>query len=151
MRLAAYGNFRKGQPMSYYLDQLRMMGKSEVVTLTGVRLHAAGQAPAAVITDDPTDKAVVELIEVDMDDSESSKLLSVLDRVEGVHLGLYKRSLVDTPNGRAFLYEFNNSTVGLPIIEDWNEWIKLTPEKRWELFKKAKQGRIHKPMLVGLT
>lgn len=123
MRLVVYGNFRKGQPMAAHIDALRAAGSSELVTLPGIKMYVVGQAPAVIVTGDPTDKIVAEIVEVDLDPPTAHALLRKLDDAEGVSIGLYIRTLVDTPKGKAVIYEYGRSLDGFPVIHDWIEWI----------------------------
>ena len=130
MLLATYGTFRKGQLLSYYLDDLRKAGTTEVVELPGVKLYVLGMAPGAKLTDNPKDKAVVELVEAKISDKTAAKLLELLDVVEGVPNNMYERNFVDTPKGRALIYTKCGSVEGCVEITDWVEWVrKSTPDK----------------------
>lgn len=137
MRLVTYGTFRQGGRLSHYLEPLREAGTSETLELKGLKLYVVGQAPGAKITDDPNDKAVVELIESDIDANEAAALLEMLDQVEGVSYGLYERNLIDTPKGKALIYTKCGDLGGCVSITDWNEWEKSSDKEKIKALKRA--------------
>jgi gamma-glutamylcyclotransferase (GGCT)/AIG2-like uncharacterized protein YtfP len=137
MLLATYGTFRQGGALSDYLEYLRMHGTTETIELTGIKLFVLGMAPGAKITNDPNDKAVVELIDADIDAERAAHVLEILDRVEGVEHGMYERSLIDTPKGRAIIYTKCGDIDGCVEITDWMEWQSKGKKEKARALKKA--------------
>lgn len=138
MLLATYGTFRSGEALSGHLDDLREHGTSEVVELAGLKLFVLGMAPGAKITNDPDDKAVVELIEADITDEEELSILGMLDYIEGVDVEMYERNLVDTPKGEAFIYTKCGDIDGCTEITDWMEWQKKSSKEKNVALNKAR-------------
>lgn len=127
MRIATYGTFRKGERRGYFMDYLRDRGRSKVVELSGLRMFVIGHVPGVVITDDPTDKITVELIEADLPEKEEEKQLQLFDRIEGVAYGLYNRSYINTPWGKAVVYTYARESreqleENYVRITDWAEF-----------------------------
>ena len=143
MLLATYGTFRQGEALSDYLEGLRERGTTEVIELTGIKLFVLGMAPGAKITNDPNDKAVVELIDADISADEVTVALGILDRVEGVAYGLYERDLIDTPKGRAVIYTKCGDIDGCVEITDWMEWQKNSKKEKAKAYKKAGANAIY--------
>jgi len=145
MLLATYGSFRKGEDLSYYLDLLRKAGSSEEMELSGLKIFVVGQVPGGVITNNPEDMAVVELIDVDLDEESESAYLTILDQVEGVvdiDQGLYKRDLIDTPRGKAFIYTICADVNGCVEITDWKEWRTRSKDEMAKAIDKAGDNAI---------
>lgn len=142
MLIATYGNFREGEALSYYLDFLRKNGETEIVELSRLKLFVVGMAPGAKITNRSRDKATVELVEAAISQLEEDCLLSVLDDVEGVDIGLYKRELINTPRGEAAIYTYCGDTEGCVPIKDWKEWQKSSKVKKLRAIKKAGRNAI---------
>ena len=141
MLLATYGTFRKGEVLSDYLEHLRVQGTSEVIEVTGLKLFVVGMAPGAKLTGNPNDKAVIELIDADIDDEDTKETLKVLDRVEGVDFDMYKRDAIDTPKGEAIIYTKCGDISGCVEITDWMEWQKHSDEDKADAFgRSGKQG-----------
>jgi len=135
--IATYGTFRKGFPFENYLKHMRLLGSSEEVEIQGVQMYVFGQAPGAVITGNPDDKITVELIEDEMPLDEWDAVLVVLDIVEGIHDGLYKRESVDTHKGKAILYTWAGELPEDPVrITDWAEWSVRPEEEKAQLLGK---------------
>ena len=137
MLLATYGTFRKGEVLSDYLEHLRVQGTSEVIEVTGLKLFVVGMAPGAKLTGNPNDKAVIELIDADIDDEDTKETLKVLDRVEGVDFDMYKRDAIDTPKGEAIIYTKCGDISGCVEITDWMEWQKNDGVEKEKAMKKA--------------
>lgn len=143
MLLAVYGTFRQGEALSDYLEYLRMHGATEIIELTGVKLFVLGMAPGAKITSDPNDKAVVELIDIDVDEGRKVSILEMLDQIEGVAQGLYERSLIDTYKGKAVIYTKCGSMDRCVEITDWMEWQKKSAKEKYMAMKKAGNQAIY--------
>lgn len=137
MLLATYGTFRSGEALSIYLDHLREHGSSEVMEITGLKLFVVGLAPGAKVTNDPNDKAVIELIEADISDEETKDTLKDLDRAEGVAHGLYERNSIDTPRGKALIYTKCGDLNECVTITDWMEWQKKGEAEKQKAMSKA--------------
>ena len=135
--IATYGTFRKGFPLENYLKHMRATGSSEKVEVQGVQMFVFGQAPGAVITGNPNDNIVVELIEGDVSLDEWDAILTILDIVEGVDHGLYKRESIDTHKGKAILYTWSGELPDDPVrITDWAEWDARPEEEKAQLLGK---------------
>lgn len=141
MILAVYGNFREGERLSHYLKQIKQGAETKIVELSGVKLFVMGEAPGAVITKNPKDKAVVELIKRDRITRRlEDQWMLFLDRIEGVDQGLYSRSRVTTPLGEAYIYTCNLPSKGFPVITDWAEWTLKSDREKRKAFGKASQN-----------
>ena len=85
--------------------------------LNGFRMYNAGWFPA-VVPGEPGESVLIEVMDIgDADDT-----IRALDRYEGVPF-LYRREIVTTPVGEAFIYLFNGETENMSRIEsgDWHE------------------------------
>ena len=133
--LAVYGTFRKGHALAHYLDHLRKYSECKEIELTGLQIFVLGEAPGAKITNNPKDKAVVELIEMrDVTEKAISGIILVLDSVEGVESGLYQREFIDTPKGKALIYTYAGQIhKGAVKITDWAEWMNKPESERSRL------------------
>ena len=118
MKLAVYGTLRDGEALSYLLSNYK--ARSKTITLTGIRLYSLGPFPAAKIGS-KKDKAVVEIKTFNLTKQRENELLGYLDIVEGVDQGLYKRQIIDTPEGPSIIYIFQLSIKGFPLITDWSK------------------------------
>jgi gamma-glutamylcyclotransferase (GGCT)/AIG2-like uncharacterized protein YtfP len=143
MKIATYGTFRKGERRGYFMDYLRDNGKSEIMELSGLRMFVIGQVPGVVITDDPADKIVVELIEADLPKEEEEKQLQLFDRIEGVAYGLYTRTYFVSPEGEsAILYTYAREPreeleKNYERITDWAEFQSRDEEAKEAAAAKA--------------
>jgi len=126
MRLVVYGTLRVGEDLSYALPK---GGKHETLELPGVKLYVLGECPGAKLAT-KKDKAIVELWEFNLTNREEKRLLHHFDLIEGVYFGLYERSYIDTPKGKALIYTFCGSVEGYPQIKDWKEWQKKNKNKK---------------------
>jgi len=139
-RIIAYGNFRKGFPLSYYLRPMRERGSSEEIELSGLQMFVIGQAPTIKMTGNPEDKIVAELVESDISEEGWDAMLMTLDIVEGVPQWLYKRESVDTSKGKAVIYVFARDIPnGAVQITDWAEWEKKSEEEKEDLMSKGSE------------
>jgi len=139
MILAVYGTFRKGECRANVLDPLRKRGESQETEISGIKLYVPdhGSWPTAKATGNSDDKAVVELISVDLDKEETRKLLDHLDRIECVASMLYERNYIETPLGEALIYTYCRSIDGYVEITDWLEWQKSRSEGKEVVFQEA--------------
>ena len=142
MLLAVYGTLRTGQALSYLLAHYRKKSNVTIEEVTNVILYVVGACPAAKMAL-AKDKAVIELWDMNLTKSEEYRLLTVLDRVEGVADGLYLRGSVTTSKGKAVMYYFRGGVSGCVKITDWMEFIKM-PNKYKEdaYYSSAKAGAI---------
>lgn len=143
MLLATYGTFRKGEALSDYLEYLRMHGTTETIKLTGIKLFVLGMAPGAKITNDLDDKAVIELIDADIDVDQEVSVLEMLDQIEGVAQGLYERNSINTYKGKAVIYTKCGSVNGCVEITDWMEWQQRSLEEKEKALSKAGNRAIY--------
>lgn len=137
MRLVVYGTLRQGEALSRYLPKHR--GVYEIIELSGLRLYVLGACPGAKL-DTKRDKAVVELWEFDLTREEKARFLRFLDKVEGVATGLYERSYINTPKGKALIYTVCGNIRGYTRIKDWKEWQKKSWWERKRLLGRAGVG-----------
>lgn len=94
-KVAVYGTLRQG------MGNHRRMGDSPLLgtaTLKGWQMYPAGGFPVIFPSDAPEDTIVVEVYECT-----NYTLTGPLDSLEG-HPTWYKRELVDTPFGEAWIY-----------------------------------------------
>lgn len=137
MLLATYGTFREGGALSDYLESLRTHGTTEVIEVTGLKLFVLGMAPGAKVTNDPNDKAIIELIDAEITEDDEVEILTVLDRVEGVAHGMYERNSIDTPKGKALIYTKCGNMDGCVEITDWMEWEKKPDGEKGKALRRA--------------
>ena len=126
MRLIVYGTLRKGEALAYIMPTNR---KCEILELCGLQLYVVGDCPGAKLSS-KKNKAIVELCEFDLTRKSERRLLHNLDIMEGVDLGLYERSYIDTPKGEALVYTICGSIKGCPEIKDWKEWQNSNKNKK---------------------
>jgi len=126
MRLIVYGTLRKGEALAYIMPT---NGKCEILELCGLQLYVVGDCPGAKLSS-KKNKAIVELCEFDLTRKSERRLLHNLDIMEGVDLGLYERSYIDTPKGKALVYTICGSIKGYPEIKDWKEWQNSNKNKK---------------------
>jgi len=146
MLLAVYGTLRKGGRLEEYINWLEIEAmkteskifRREVVELSGLKIYVVGAVPGAKITNDCHDKAIVDLIHAQVLPHVEEAYLEFLDQVEGVEGGLYKRSYIKTPKGKALVYTFvpelPENTVS---TMDWLSYLEKPAEERLEDIKKA--------------
>ena len=133
MRLIVYGTLRRGEPLSHALPK---GGKYETIEVSGLQLYVLGACPGAKLGT-REDKAVVELWEFDCSKKVEIKLLHRLDLMEGVSWGLYKRSYINTPKGKALIYTICDDMKGYLRIKDWKKWQKKSRKEQWRLLREA--------------
>jgi hypothetical protein len=113
------------------VEELRQSGSSELVTLEGLKMFSLGNFPGVVITDDPADRIVAEIIDGTLSAEKEETLNYRLDGIEGIRydkdgndIGLYKRVMWETSKGPALIYVFNKKIPeDTPAIIDWIKWI----------------------------
>lgn len=117
VKVAVYGTLLSTLGLNYILKTSTLMG--EFQTPPSLQMYSAGGFP--YIMSNGTTSVSMEVY-----DSVNEEVLSALDRVEGVAGGLYTRSEIDTPFGKAFAY-MRNSKMGAndPVIASgsWKDFI----------------------------
>jgi len=136
MRLAVYGTLRKGEPLSHVFDwaTVKHPGKVETMEISGLRIYILGTVPGAKLGS-KSDKAVVELWDLDLPKNRELTLLSMLDQMEGVRYGLYERSYIDTPKGKALVYTYCGNVERCLQIKDWKVWQKKSYKEKVQMLK----------------
>lgn len=131
MRIIVYGTLRQGDCREHVVEGLRQAGTSELMVLYGLKMYAFGRFPGVIVTKDPGDFIVAEIIDGELPAEEEKMLNRRLDSIEGIRqtgagedVGLYKRVMWDTPKGPALIYVFNRDVEeDCPVITDWMKWI----------------------------
>ena len=119
-RLFLYGTLREGECRWQYIEKLvRPLG---VTSYTGAMMYDFGPFPAVRLTSDNSGVIFGDVVEV-KDDSISD----ICDRIEG-HPHHYKRELVNTPLGQAWIYVYQS---------DPTDYGKLIMSGNWKNRKKA--------------
>lgn len=126
MILAIYGTLRKDEYLHEYIDHYakRFEHRMDEVELHGISIYVLGGVPGAKLDKDGS--GIVELWEFKMSYHSEEGMLQMLDQVEGVGDGLYRRNHIDTPRGRAVIYTYCGRIRGLVKIKDWKEWAHST-------------------------
>lgn len=109
MRIFVYGSLRRKQGNSHWMTNAQLMGEH---TEKNFVLYSLGHYPGAV----PGEGGVIgEVYRID------ASTLSELDelRTQG---GEYKRHLIQTPYGSAWMYVYQRAVDGLTRIESGN-WL----------------------------
>jgi len=133
MRLVIYGTLRQGEKLSCILPT---EGRREVMEISGLCIYVVGDCPGAKLGSQ-SHKAIVEIWELNLSKAAEKILLCILDQMEGVHEGLYKRSYVNTPKGRALVYTICDDMTGYPQIKNWKEWQKKSREEKMKILMKV--------------
>lgn len=134
MRIIVYGTLRRGQCREHIVEKLRQAGESQLVELQGLKMFDLGAFPGVLITNDPNDKIVAEIIDGNFSAVQENALTRQLDFIEGIqldkegnHVGLYKRVMWLTSEGPALIYVFNRPMTGKhKVVVDW---VKYCEEK----------------------
>jgi gamma-glutamylcyclotransferase (GGCT)/AIG2-like uncharacterized protein YtfP len=138
MLLVVYGTLREGEALSSMLAFVRPKSKVEIITLP-IEMYVVGGCPGVKIPDPKTQAKMTkknsgirlvtaELWDINMGKRQEAYILTYLDRVEGVDQGLYARRHIDTPKGKAWIYNFGPAVKGCLRIYDWKEW-QATPKE----------------------
>jgi len=86
--------------------------------MTGLRMYSLEQFPGAIKTNDPDDYVIGELQEYNLTARKETELIELLDQIEGVESGLFKRSSIQLPNGdEVLIYEFS-------MLEVWKRELR---------------------------
>jgi len=138
VRLVVYGTLRQGEALSYALPGV---GEYETIELSGLQLYVLGSCPGAKLGN-VKDKAVVDIWELDCSKKVEARILRQLDFMEGVDCGLYERSCINTPKGRAMVYTVCEDMSGYPRIKDWKEWQKKSSRERMRILMRAGGAKV---------
>lgn len=116
-RVAVYGTLKKGLSNHHYMKTARFLGEDQLHNLV---LCDLGPYPGARL--EPSAGITLEVYEVD------SQTLAQLDILEDIDernstQGLYHRRQMNTRHGKAWVYLYNQSTAGCPVIRQggWPE------------------------------
>ncbi|CBA33903.1 gamma-glutamylcyclotransferase [Cronobacter turicensis] len=109
MRIFVYGSLRRKQGNSHWMTNAQWLGDYDI---ENYQLFSLGHYPGAV----PGEGSVVgEVYRID------ATTLAELDALRTAR-GEYKRQLIQTPYGSAWMYVYQRSTEGLTRIESGN-WL----------------------------
>ena len=108
MRIIVYGSLRRKQGNSHWMTNAQWLGDH---VLEGYQIYDLGYYPAVVIGEG---NVYCEVYRID------SAILAELDELKKNDVD-YKRELISTPYGPAWMYLYLHSTEGLKRIEsgDW--------------------------------
>ncbi len=142
MLLALYGTLRKDEYLHEYIEAFASLFEHsmEVVEIHGVSIYILGDVPGAKLEEGGS--SVMELWRFSMPEAYREELLELLDTIEGVASGLYKRDSIDTHLGKAIIYTYVDSTEGLVKIKDWKEWQGERLTERLKATKRAGRNAI---------
>ncbi len=135
--LAVYGTMRTGGALSQCVPSAYAIGESELMVISGLRMHVVGACPAMKPGEDEDDKCVIELWELELTKKEKKEVLGEMDRVEGVSDGLYERGYIDTPRGKALIYFYCGDVTGAPVVQDWMKWLEKPLRERIEVLERS--------------
>lgn len=143
MRLVVYGTLRQGESLSWIISWAltKHSGNFETMELSGLQLYVVGDCPGARLGSQ-SHKAIVEIWELNLPKARQISLLRMLDQMEGVDIGLYKRSYINTPKGKALIYTICEDVSGCPRIKDWKEWQKKSRRERVNILMKAGGAKV---------
>ena len=137
MKILVYGTLRQGQCRANVVDKLRQVGTSGLIGIEGLKMFDLGSFPGVVVTDNPKDVIVAELIDGDLPAIEEKALERELDYIEGVRqdkngndVGLYKKVMWPTLKGTALIYIFNGPIIrNHKAVTDWVQYCKEKEKK----------------------
>jgi gamma-glutamylaminecyclotransferase len=118
-RVFVYGTLREGEVNHYLLDGAAYCGPH--VTAPHFKMLHLGAYPGVVGKGSTAISG--EVYHVD------SRLMSALDRLEG-YPHAYKRKLIPTPWGRAWIYLYRGSRNHRPLISS-GQWKERIHRRRW--------------------
>jgi len=115
MRVAVYGTLKSGMENSHLLARARFLG---TVRLSQIALYDLGSYPAARRS--PSDGIQVEVYEIDCETLLALDALEEYDPL-AVISSLYRREIIPTVFGEAWIYIYNRSLAGRrPLrISNW--------------------------------
>jgi gamma-glutamylcyclotransferase (GGCT)/AIG2-like uncharacterized protein YtfP len=123
-KIAVYGTLRRGSCRAHIMNQLTPR-RIVIEIIEGFKMYSLGQYPC-IIPGTSEDKIVVEVWDyADVDSGTLDVLLNRLDGIEGVAHGLYKRAVVETSIGPAYIYVMASKNV-IESIEGGSEGDPIT-------------------------
>lgn len=133
-KLVVYGSFRKGGSRESIFPEPKKITR---VKVSGMLMYAFPELgyPGTIFTDDEDAYIVGDILDFeDLSNNQWKRLLKILDQMERTDIGLFKRTVVKTKEGDAWIYLFTGeSTLAymkhiyrergkeLPLISDWAE------------------------------
>lgn len=128
MRLAIYGTLRVGERLHHIIkkivDLCEELGRDDpivdLVNLEGYAMYHLGSFPG-LKESSKEDSCVAEIWNFDLTKEEEEETLSMLDIVEGVKRGLYKRKKIETPAGKAWVYLFLGPVEADMKMKNWKK------------------------------
>jgi gamma-glutamylcyclotransferase (GGCT)/AIG2-like uncharacterized protein YtfP len=116
-----YGKFKSGGVLNFLIPKRNSVKKK--LKLKGYRMYKFGNS-VGVIQTKQKDYVECELWELDISRVKLKLLLLILDLVEGVYYKKYKRIIVDSVYGSAWIYIYNRKISLRSSIEIKNFVIK---------------------------
>lgn len=114
MRIVVYGSLRQKQGNHHWMTYAQLLGD---YTLEGYQLYDLGHYPAVVRGDGKIECEVYRI---------SSSILTELDELKKDGQD-YKREIIQTPYGSAWIYLYQKPVDGLRLIET-GDWITRNSE-----------------------
>ncbi|TCV99021.1 gamma-glutamylcyclotransferase family protein [Biostraticola tofi] len=114
MRIIVYGSLRRKQGNSHWMTNGQWLGDYEIV---GYDLYDLGHYPAVI---PGSGKVYCEVYRID------SSTLGELDALR-TKSGEYKRVLIGTPYGTAWMYVYQRPVDGLRLLKS-GDWLKRDQE-----------------------
>jgi len=142
-RLITYGTLRPGCALSENIRPLFIAGQIMTnVTIPGLRMYVLGGAPAAVLSKNPNDAIITDIIECDLSPRMQYAWERALERMEGYPYTGYTPEMIDTVRGKAMIYVYTRRIPkDAPRIEDWKAWeikfARMTPEQKAKVLGKS--------------
>ncbi|MGM3174680.1 gamma-glutamylcyclotransferase family protein [Dickeya lacustris] len=116
MRVIVYGSLRRKQGNSHWMTNAQWLGDHQ---LEGYELYDLGHYPAAVAGEGEIHCEVYRI---------SSSILAELDELKRAgSVGAYKRELIATPYGSAWIYLYQRPVTGLRRITS-GDWLQRYEE-----------------------
>lgn len=115
MRIIVYGSLRRKQGNSRWMTHAQWLGEHE---LEGYQIYNLGHYPAAILGEGTIHCEVYRI---------NSSILAELDELKS-NTKNYKRELIRTPYGSAWIYLYKHSVEDHPRI-DSGDWLKRLDEK----------------------
>ncbi|AKJ41052.1 gamma-glutamylcyclotransferase family protein [Pragia fontium] len=109
MRIIVYGSLRRGQGNSHWMTNAQWLGEYRI---SGYELYDLGHYPAVIKGEGEIDCEVYRI---------DSSILAELDELKNDTRD-YRRELVQTPYGSAWMYLYLHSVEGLKRI-DSGDWV----------------------------
>ncbi|WP_114192088.1 gamma-glutamylcyclotransferase family protein [Edaphovirga cremea] len=115
MRIIVYGSLRRKQGNSHWMTNAQWLGNHD---LEGFELYDLGHYPAAVAGEGTVFCEVYRI---------NSSILAELDELKS-NTKDYRRELIQTPFGSAWIYVYRKSVEGKPRIAS-GDWLKRNEEE----------------------